>query len=53
MHRQLKQFSALNFASCSAEDLMYARVERGLGQGWKLYRGARVLKVNGMPFPNQ
>ena len=32
---------------------MYALIERHLPPGWSLIRGARLLRVDEQPFPNQ
>ena len=37
----------------NTEDLVYALLKDTLRPGWGLQRGARLLKLDGEPFPNQ
>jgi hypothetical protein len=35
------------------EGLIYDLVLQNLPEGWRLYSSARLLKVDGKPFPNK
>ena len=35
------------------EDLVYQLIEGRLQPGWSLLRGARLMQLDGKPYPNQ